>query len=242
MMASVDQIATPKLLKALQYLGRAAEGYRLAEAPFVALPEKTHSKTARKLKEKDYAVCSVSIVTGKPEYKITSRGVTALAQIAALIEKRPRNDGLCKNGCGRAAYISPKGVKGYKCQVCLNEALRLQYARKGGRVLRADQPCSKCGGKRHISSGGIASAYCLDCRREKNLHHMREYKARISERVAKGETVMCVRCPGVPVVVTRGGYVQAYCRACLRAQKAKHRKLIRLRRIKQQMNRLQKAQ
>jgi hypothetical protein len=232
-MVTVSDIASPRLLEVLTYLGRAAEGYRLSEAPFVSLPPKTHPKTIRTLIAKDFMVCSTALK--EPEYKITSRGVKALAEIRAQIQRRPRKDGLCRT-CGiRPVYVSPGGTKKSICKDCHNIYCRERYHLNGGQHYRADRPCSLCGAPRYVSPKGIVSRYCLTCRRKTHGAYMRDYLRRLATRVKAGEVVTCSRCHERPVTASRNGYVQAYCRECLRIKWAQGHRQVRIKNIQRRL-------
>lgn len=217
-MPKVNSIATPLMRVALHYLANAVKGYRLSEAPFVTLPDDTYTITINKLLERDWMVPSKVMV--RVTYKITGRGLKVLEQIAAQQAKSARvGSMICRTeGCGNPVYVSNGKYRQTVCQTCYQAAARKRYA-EGRGLANPYKPCSKCGGRRHVTQTGHVHCYCKACLYTVNKSYRDQYQAEVRETVARGETPHCKK-RGCERPITRfpGGRASRYCRECQRRE------------------------
>lgn len=223
-MASMKSIASPPQHKILLYLRAQVDGQRFSEVPFVALPDGIRSpKAIHALVLKDFI--TLSRLCGAPQYKITGRGLKALAQIEQIQARRTLPKGICKTeGCDNPSYVSPAGTRRGHCKRCLAEIERVRY-HEIGHTYDPTKPCPRCGGKRHVGSTGIVKPYCHACLLENNRACVQTHRRKVAQQLAQGVGITC-RTAGCsnPVTTTSGGIVKRWCRECMKARYRKERR------------------
>jgi hypothetical protein len=219
-MVRVKSIATPWQRIALDHLEQAVKGYRLSEAPFVALPEDVPTITINKLMERDYIVRSK--LTGAATYKITGRGIKLQEQIAAQEAASAQiGRSTCKTpDCDSPVYIAGGGKRYTVCQTCYQAQARQRYA-EGKGLPDPNKLCSKCRrARRHITKAGHVHCYCKECLYTVARSYRDAYQAAFKEAVARGEQLICKKrgCSRPITTFQNGQRASRYCRECQRGE------------------------
>ena len=225
------KIDTEKAIEIVGWKSRKLDGYELMTAimlvalshlldskhkdfPFSAL-DGFDPRTGKALVRRDWAFVSCGM-DGKPAYKITGRGESALAVYSSPPKRR--TDGACAV-CGAERHVGKTGFEYAYCIICLKKRRenRKRYGKNPG-------ICPSCGERdKHITENGIARSYCKPCRHKKAKRYRKRAQKRLNWKKNIGLSMKCYRCKRRERH-RYGNTVSDYCLECARDYQKQYRR------------------